>query len=90
MARGFVYDGGGSLLAIQQDNQVEWTHQDPIVKSQRLTNMASIETAIVEVDPWGGETSRSINSTRQPRRYTTYARDLNNFDNADFQKYLID
>src|SRR5688572_14484967 len=37
--RGFVYLGG-QLLAVQQNNQVSWVHQDPFVKSKRVTDSA--------------------------------------------------
>ena len=35
--RGYFYLGG-QMLAIQQSNQVSWVHQDPVTKSQRITN----------------------------------------------------
>jgi RHS repeat-associated protein len=85
--RGYVYDDGGNLLALQQDGVVEWTHQDPVVKSQRLTNQSGTVIATVELDPWGGETARSSNSARQPRRYTTYTRDANASDEAMHRRY---
>ena len=75
--RGYVYLGS-QLLALQQGG-VEWVHQDPIVKSQRLTNAAGGVTAGVELDPWGGDTypwgggtRGSFSQGRQPQRYTSY------------------
>ena len=32
MTRGFVYQGG-QLLAVQQNNQVSWVHEDPVAKA---------------------------------------------------------
>jgi RHS repeat-associated protein len=83
--RGYVYLGG-QLLAIQ-DSGVLWAHQDPVTKSQRLTNSAGTPVSWVELDPWGGETSRSSNQALQPHRYTTYERDNNNGDEAMFRRY---
>jgi RHS repeat-associated protein len=86
LARGFVYLGG-QLLAVQQNNQVSWVHQDPVVKSKRVTNGAGNVVSTVELDPWGGDTSRSNNETFQPRRFTTYDRDGNASDEAMHRRY---
>jgi len=83
--RGYVYLGG-QLLAIQQGG-VKWVHQDPVVKSQRLTDYNQNVLAAIEVDPWGGETNRSWNSGQQPRQYTSYERDANGEDEAMHRRY---
>ncbi len=84
------YDGciyaGQQLLAIQ-DGTVRRVHQDPVAKSQRLTDVNGSVTAGVELDPWGGETSRSWNQAQQPRRFTTYERDANESDEAMMRRY---
>ena len=85
--RGYVYDAGGALLALQQGG-VEWTHSDPIVKGSRLTNQAGGVTTATELDPWGAEVSaRSFNSVRQPQKYTSYIRDQNASDEAMHRRY---
>lgn len=81
LQRGYAYLGN-QMLAIQQNNAVSWVHQDPITKSQRVTNSSGTMTSTVDLDPWGGETSRSSNQAFQPRRYTTYERDANGGDEA--------
>jgi RHS repeat-associated protein len=84
--RGYVYLGS-QLLALQAGG-VEWAHQDPVTKSQRLTNVNGAVTVIVEMDPWGGESwGWSSNSWWQPRRYTTYTRDGNGSDEAMMRRY---
>src|SRR5215213_8832696 len=60
LQRGYVYLGS-QMLAIQQSNQVSWVHQDPVTKSQRVTNSGGTVTSTIDLDPWGGETSRSSN-----------------------------
>jgi RHS repeat-associated protein len=79
--RGYVYTGG-QLLAIQQSSGVNWVHQEPFTKGQRLTDSSGSVVARVELDPWGGETNRSSNSSAQPHKYTTYERDANQSDDA--------
>ena len=81
LQRGYVYLGS-QILAIQQSNQVSWVHQDPVTKSQRITNSSGTVTSTIDLDPWGGETSRSTNQAFQPHRYTTYERDANGGDEA--------
>jgi RHS repeat-associated protein len=84
--RGYVYLGS-QLLALQAGG-VEWAHQDPVTKSQRLTNVNGAVTVIVEADPWGGESwGWSSNSWWQPRRYTSYTRDGNGSDEAMMRRY---
>jgi RHS repeat-associated protein len=86
MTRGFVYQGG-QLLAVQQNNQVSWVHQDPFAKSKRVTNSSGNVVSIVELDPWGGDTTRSSNSGFQPRFFTTCDRDGNQSDEAMHRRY---
>jgi RHS repeat-associated protein len=83
--RGYVYSGA-ELLAIQ-DSGVYWTHQDPVTKSQRVTNASGNVTSAIELDPWGGETNRSSNQAFQPHRFTTYERDANQSDEAMHRRY---
>jgi RHS repeat-associated protein len=86
LQRGYVYLGS-QVLAIQQSNQVSWVHQDPITKSQRVTNSSGTVTSTIDLDPWGGETSRSSNQAFQPHRYTSYERDSNGSDEAMMRRY---
>ena len=58
-----------------------------MVKSQRLTDEAGSVVAVVELDPWGGETDRSVNQRQQPYRYTTYERDGDGVDQALMRSY---
>ncbi len=75
------------MVAIQNNSGVSWVHQDPITKSQRVTDDSGNVTAVVDLDPWGGETSRSSNSAFQPHRYTSYTRDSNGGDDAMMRRY---
>ncbi|HJP94768.1 MAG TPA: S8 family serine peptidase [Pyrinomonadaceae bacterium] len=84
--RGYVYLGN-QLLALQYGNAVSWVHQDPVTKSQRLTNSSGTVTSTIDLDPWGGETSRSSNQTSQPHRYTSYERDGDGGDEAMMRRY---
>jgi RHS repeat-associated protein len=84
-SRGYVYLGS-QLLALQWGG-VYWVHQDPVVKSQRLTDYNGTTTAVVELDAWGGETDRSWQQTPQSQRYTTYLRDSNESDEAMHRRY---
>jgi RHS repeat-associated protein len=65
----------------------KWVHADPVVKSQRITNYYGVLEAVVEVDPWGGETARSWQQWQQPHRYATYERDGNGNDQAMYRQY---
>src|SRR5207237_309445 len=68
-SRGYVYLGS-QLLAIQAGG-VNWVHQDPVAKSQRLTDAnGNLIGTVIEVDPWGGDTNRSSNQAFQPHRFT--------------------
>jgi RHS repeat-associated protein len=84
--RGYVYLGG-ELLAVQQDLSVSWIHQDPVAKSKRVTNSAGAVVSTIELDPWGGNTSRSNSDAFQPRKFTSYERDTNGSDEAMFRRY---
>ncbi|MFN2406644.1 MAG: S8 family serine peptidase [Pyrinomonadaceae bacterium] len=86
LQRGYVYLGG-QLLAVQQSNAVSWIHQDPFVKSKRVTNSSGTVVSTIELDPWGGNTNRSIDAAFQPRSFTTYTRDDNASDEAMFRRY---
>src|SRR6266404_2836445 len=83
--RGFVYLGG-QMVAIQSSG-VYWTFQDPVTKSQRVTDGAGNAVSTIDLDPWGGETWRSSNQAFQPHRYTTYERDNNGGDEAMMRRY---
>jgi RHS repeat-associated protein len=83
---GYVY-AGGQMLAIQQNNQVSWVHQDPVTKSQRVTNIYGSVVSTTDLDPWGGETASSSNQAFQPHRFTTYERDGNSGDEAMMRRY---
>jgi RHS repeat-associated protein len=83
--RGYVYLGG-QMLAIQ-NGAVNWVHQDPVTKSQRVTNSAGTVVSTIDLDPWGGETNRNGNSAFQPHKYTSYERDGNGGDDAMHRRY---
>lgn len=86
LQRSYVYMDG-QMLAIKDAAGVRWVHQDPVTKSQRLTDSSGAVVATVDVDPWGGETSRSENSYQQPHRFTSYERDMNGGDDAQMRRY---
>jgi len=86
LARGYVYLGG-QMVAIQSGNAVSWVHQDPVTKSQRVTNSSGTVVSTIELDPWGGDTNRSSNQAFQPKRFTSYNRDVNGSDEAMFRRY---
>jgi RHS repeat-associated protein len=83
--RGYVHTG--SQLLVIQYMGVSWVHQEPYSKGQRITNSSGTVTATVELDPWGGDTSRSANQAFQPHRFTTYERDANGGDDAMMRRY---
>ncbi|WP_235789178.1 RHS repeat protein [Pyrinomonas methylaliphatogenes] len=66
---------------------VKWVHRDPVAKSQRLTDEAGNVVAVVELDPWGGETERSENPRYHPYVYGEYERDGNWSDQAQRRVY---
>jgi RHS repeat-associated protein len=78
---------GGELIAVKQNTVVSWVHQDPIAKSKRVTNSSGAVVSTIEMDPWGGETSRSSNAAFQPRQFTSYTRDANASDDAMHRRY---
>ena len=84
--RGYVYLGG-ELIATQQQSAVYWVHQDPLVKSKRVTNISGSVVSTIELDPWGGNTNRNSNDTFQPHKFTNYERDANASDEAMYRRY---
>jgi RHS repeat-associated protein len=66
---------------------VSWVHQDPVTKSQRITNSGGTVVSTVDLDPFGGDTSASSNAAFQPHRYTSYERDANGADDAMQRRY---
>lgn len=74
-------------MAVQQNSAVSWVHQDPITKSQRVTNSVGTVVSTIELDPWGGETNRSSNEAFQPKKFTSYERDANGSDDAMHRRY---
>jgi hypothetical protein len=64
---GYVYLGN-QLLAIQSGG-VKWVHQDPVLKSQRVTDYNQNLVAVVELDARGGETGAG-NSSRSDTPHT--------------------
>jgi RHS repeat-associated protein len=84
--RGYVYLGG-ELLALQQNNQVSWVHQDPVAKSKRVTDSSGNVVSTIELDPFGGNTSRNSNDAFQPKKFTSYDRDSNQSDEAMHRRY---
>jgi len=83
--RGYVYMGS-QLLAVQQGG-VYWMHQDPVVKSKRVTDGSGTVVSSIELDPFGGNTNRTSNGAFQPRWFNTYERDNNGADEAMFRRY---
>jgi RHS repeat-associated protein len=65
----------------------KWVHADPVTKSQRLTDYNLNLVAVVDLDPWGGETDKSLDQGKQPHRYTSYERDGNGNDQAMHRQY---
>jgi hypothetical protein len=79
---------GEQMLAVQSANAVTWAHQEPFSKGQRFTNTSGAMTStVIEVDPFGAETSRSANSAFQPQRFTSYVRDVDGGDDAMHRRY---
>jgi RHS repeat-associated protein len=83
--RGYVYLGS-QVLAVQQGG-VYWVHQDPVVKSKRVTNSSGTVVSAIELDPWGGNTSRTSNGSFQMHWFNNYERDNNASDEAMFRRY---
>ncbi|MEK6278775.1 MAG: RHS repeat-associated core domain-containing protein [Acidobacteriota bacterium] len=77
------------MVALQggTGGQVSWVHQDPVTKSQRVTNAAGTILSTIDLDPFGGETARSAGSAFQPRKYTPYERDSNGSDEAMHRRF---
>src|SRR5262249_37387862 len=83
--RGYVYFSG-QLIAVQQGG-VFWVHQDPLVKSKRVTNSAGTVFSTVKRDPGGGETNRSNADPFQPHKFPSYERDAIGSDEAMARRY---
>jgi RHS repeat-associated protein len=83
--RGFVFLGE-QLLAVQQGG-VYWMHQDPVVKSKRVTDSSGNVVSSIELDPWGGNTNRTSNGAFQMHWFNNYDRDNNGADEAMFRRY---
>ncbi len=87
--RGYVYRGD-QLIATQSNSQVTWVHEDPITKSQRITdtNGSIITNGVVELDPWGANTSFSSSSSAfQPHQISGYTKDVNGDQDAMARRY---
>ncbi|HKO60488.1 MAG TPA: RHS repeat-associated core domain-containing protein [Pyrinomonadaceae bacterium] len=56
-------------------------------KQRDLTDTSGTVVSTIELDPWGGDTSRSSNQAFQPKRFTSYDRDVNGSDEAMFRRY---
>jgi RHS repeat-associated protein len=82
--RGYAYSGE-QLVAIQSGGNY-FVHQDPIAKSQRITNSSGTVVEAIELDPFGGETNRSTNQYIQSHRYTSWERDWTG-DESMFRRY---
>ena len=52
-----------------------------------MTDASGYTVSAVELDPWGADASASWNQAFQPRKYTSYERDLNGGDEAMFRRY---
>ena len=84
--RGYVYLGL-QLVAVQYAGVI-WVHQDPVSKGQRLVNINGTLESTIELDPFGGDTNRSVNASFQPRHFTTYERDtVGGMDEAMARRY---
>lgn len=84
--RAYIYLGS-QMLVMQESGQTRFVHQDPVTKSQRVTNTAGAVLSTIDLDPWGGETWKSNNQGMMSHRYTTYERDTNGGDEAQMRRY---
>lgn len=78
---------GREVLTMRHNGQLRFVHQDPVTKSERVTDYYGNVVSTVDMDPWGGETNRSVNQSVMSRRYTTYERDGNGGDEAQMRRY---
>jgi RHS repeat-associated protein len=83
--RGYVYLGSQQIAI--QDGGVYFVHQDPVTKSQRITDKNGNVVSSIEVDPWGVETSRVVNPAFQKNKFDAYERDANGWDFATHRTY---
>jgi len=59
-----------------------------VTKGQRLVNINGTLESTIELDPFGGDTNRSVNASFQPRHSTTYERDtVGGMDEAMARRY---
>ena len=58
-----------------------------MTKSQRITDGSGKMVSTIDLDPWGGETAKSVNQTFQPHRFTSYERDAGRSDDATARRY---
>jgi RHS repeat-associated protein len=59
-----------------------------VTKGQRLTDGGGNVVSTIELDPWGGDTSRSLNGGVQPHTFTSYERDTTGgLDEAQQRRY---
>lgn len=86
--RGYVYLGG-QMVALQggSGGAVSWVHQDPVTKSQRITDSSGNVISKVDLDPFGGDTLASSSAAFQPHRFTSYERDALGADDAMNRRY---
>ncbi|HEX8137836.1 MAG TPA: RHS repeat-associated core domain-containing protein [Pyrinomonadaceae bacterium] len=88
--RAYVYLGTEKLV-IEEGGQTRFLHQDPVTKSQRATDSSGTVVSVIDLDPFGGETSRSQNvSSNMPvisSLFTSYERDANGGDDAQARRF---
>jgi len=59
-----------------------------VTKGQRLVASNGALVSTIELDPFGGDTDRSVNTSFQPRHFTTYERDtVGGMDEAMARRY---
>jgi hypothetical protein len=62
-------------------------HQDPVTKSQRVTNGSGTVTSIIDLDPCGGETFKQQQSGIPTAPIHELRRDGNESDEAMMRRY---
>ena len=87
LQRNYVYLGG-QLLTLKQSSNYYWVHEDPITKSKRVVDRNGTLVSTIELDPWGATVSNfSNNDAFQPKKFTSYERDVNGSDEAMSRRY---
>jgi len=84
--RAYVYLGTEKLI-VEESGQTRFIHQDPVTKSQRVTDASGSIVSSIDVDPFGGETSRSSNAQIVSSLFTSYERDANGGDEAQARRF---